>query len=167
MERFGNDIFVIAGFYKDFHRETTMERYDVTSNELTTLTTLPYTVYNMATVAYKDTIVILGGQNSPDINTSKYSDVYWHPLNDVLMYNIHTLECKRLPSMLQGRSRCAAVVMGDVIVVMGGKTTTQRDGRTYPEPLQTAEYYVAGDTTWHELPAMNVARGGATACVYV
>ena len=166
VERFGNDIFVIgfsSGMYK-----TTMERYDVTSNELTTLTTLPYKVYNMATVAYKDTIVILGGQNLPDDYTGR-SDVSWHPLNDVLMYNIHTLECKRLPSMLQGRSRCAAVVMGDVIVVMGGKTTRDkyRNGRMFPEPLQTAEYYVVGDTTWHELPAMNLARGGATACVYV
>ena len=85
------------------------------------------------------------------------------------MYNIHTLECKRLPSMLQGRSGCAAVVMGDVIVAMGGKTTRDKyqNGRKFPEPLQTAEYYIVGDTTWHELPAMNVARGKATACVYV
>ena len=164
VERFGNDIFVIGFSNKMYIVGTTMERYDVTTNELTTLTTLPYTVYNMATVTYKDTIVILGGQNSPDTDRG---EVNWHPLNDVLMYNIHTLECKRLPSMLQGRSRCAAVVMGDVIVVMGGKTTTKKYGRMCSEPLQTAEYYVVGDTTWHELPAMNVARAGATACVYV
>ena len=167
VERFGNDIFVI-GFSNHIFNKTTMERYDVTSNELTTLTTLPYTVYNMATVAYKDTIVILGGQNLQDYYTGR-SDVSWLPLNDVLMYNIHTLECKRLPSMLQGRSGCAAVVMGDVIVAMGGKTTRDKyqNGRKFPEPLQTAEYYIVGDTTWHELPAMNVARGKATACVYV
>ena len=70
--------------------------------------------------------------------------------------------------MLQATSRCAAVIMGDVIVVMGGKTTKAKEnGRRYPEPLQTAEYYVTDDTTWHELPAMNIARAEATACVYV
>ena len=38
VERFGNDIFVI-GFSNEMHiLRTTMERYDVTTNELTTLT---------------------------------------------------------------------------------------------------------------------------------
>ena len=160
VERFGNDIFVI-GF-----SENQIQRYDVTSNELTTLTKLPYTVYNMATVAYKDNIIILGGQSSKDDFLSG-SNVSWHPLSDVLMYNIHSLECKRLPSMLQPRSACAAVIMGDVIVVMGGKTTRFKNNRTSSEFLKKAEYYVIGDTTWHELPEMNVARQGAAACVYV
>ena len=33
--------------------------------------------------------------------------------------------------------------------------------------LKTVEYYVMGDTTWRELPPMNVTGGQATACVYV
>ena len=160
VERFGNDIFVI-GF-----SENQIQQYDVTSNEMTTLTTLPYTVYNMATVAYKDNIIILGGQSSKDDFFSG-NNVSWCPLRDVLMYNIHSLECKRLPSMLQPRSACAAVIMGDVIVVMGGKTTRFKYNRTSSEFLKKAEYYVIGDTTWHELPEMNVARQGAAACVYV
>ena len=170
LERSGNNIFVI-GFPPTQYTGTQIQRYDVTSNELITLTTLPYVVYNMTTVTYKDNIIILGGQSSQDYYHSGRSDVSWTPLSDVLMYNIHSLECKRLPSMLQARSRCAAVIMGDVIVVMGGKTTKEKEYdrgcRKYPEPLQTAEYYVIGDTTWHELPAMNVARAEAAACVYV
>ena len=120
----------------------------------------------MATVAYKDNIIILGGQSFPDNYQSGRREVSWHPLSDVVMYDIHSLECKRLPSMLQARSACAAVTMGDVIVVMGGKTIKNDRGRRYPDPLQTAEYYVIGDTTWRELPAMNMARAGATAIVY-
>jgi hypothetical protein len=114
----------------------------------------------MATVAYKDNIIILGGQDCvPDM---------WSALNDVLMYNIHSLECKRLPSMLEKRSNCAAVIMSDVIVVMGGEITTERrDGYRRSTKLKTVEYYVIGDTTWQKLPAMNGTRARATACVYV
>ena len=151
LQCFGNTIFVI-GFSGN-----RIERYDIASNELTTLTNLPYYMYNMTTVAYKDNIIILGGrQNSCD-------DRNCNPLNDVLMYNIHSLECTRLPSMLEKRSGCAAVMVGDVIVVMGGgaKSTNYT-----PQPLKTVEYYVIGDTTWRELPAMNQARAKATACVY-
>ena len=159
LERFGNDIFIIG------LSGNQIERYDINRNELTTLTTLPYKVYNMATVAYKDNIIILGGQSSQSGRLTHYADP-WTPLSDVLLYNIHSLECKRLPSMLQRKSACAAVIMGDVIVVMGGYTTKiNRYGKRYP--LQTAEYYVIGDTTWHELPAMNMARAEAPACVYV
>jgi hypothetical protein len=156
LQCFGNTIFVI-GFSGN-----QIERYDIVSNKLTTLTTLPYTVYNMATVAYKDNIIILGGQNSSD-------DCCWGALNDVLMYNTHSLECKRLPSMLEKRSNCAAVIMGDVIVVMGGgaKGMLDKYREITPQPLKTVEYYVIGDTTWQELPAMNQARAKATACVYV
>jgi hypothetical protein len=158
LECFGNEIFVIG------LSGNQIERYDITSNKLTTLTTLPYTVYNMATVAYKDNIIILGGQNCVPDN--------WYALNDVLIYNIHSLECKRLPSMLEKRSNCAAVIMGDVIVVMGGEIRTQNVNVSYRShftttQLKTVEYYVIGDTTWRKLPAMNGTGARATACVYV
>ena len=148
VECFGNDIFVVG--------DSKVERYDAVRNELKLLPSLPYSVINMATVAYKDNIIILGGQD--DCSSS------WQPLNDVLMYNIHTLECKRLPSMLEKRSLCAAVVMGDVIVVMGGNTKSKSTGLSR---LKTVEYYVFGASSWQELPAMNEARYNATACVYV
>ena len=143
VECFGNDIFVVG--------DSKVERYDTVRNELKLLPSLPYSVINMATVAYKDNIIILGGQDD--------SSSSWKPLNDVVMYNIHTLECIRLPSMLEKRSNCAAVIMGDVIVVMGGSSV---DGR-----ISTVEYYVMGAKSWQELPAMNQVRDCATACVYV
>ena len=148
VERFGNDIFVVG--------DSKVERYDAVRNELKLLPSLPYSVINMATVAYKDNIIILGGQDN--------SSSSWQPLNDVLMYNIHTLECKRLQSMLEKRSNCTAVVMGDVIVVMGGCCKNAKKQTTQ---LDTVEYYVIGDSEWEELPEMNVVRNGATACVYV
>jgi hypothetical protein len=148
VECFGNDIFVVG--------DSKFERYDAVRNELILLPPVPYSVINMATVAYKENIIILGGQegvSSPCL-----------PLNDVLTYNIRSLECKRLPSMLEKRSLCAAVIMGDVIVVMGGWSKNAEGQSTY---LNTVEYYVIGDSAWQELPAMNLARSGATACVYV
>ncbi len=151
VECFGNDIFVVG--------DSKVERYDAVRNELTLLPPLPYSVINMATVAYKENIIILGGQdeNSRD----------WRPLNDVLMYNIHSLECKRLPSMLEKRSSCAAVIMGDVIVVMGGEITNDNYRYTTVSQLNTVEYYVIGDTTWRKLPAMNYEKARPQlACTY-
>ena len=36
------------------------------------------------------------------------------------MFNVTTQEYKKLPSMLEKRHFCTAVIMGDVIAVMGG-----------------------------------------------
>ncbi len=139
---FGDNVYIVGG------RESSMEKYVVAKNEMKTLPSLPYKVLKMATVAYKDNIIILGGESE---NKS---------LNDVLIFNVTTHEYKRLPSMIEKRRLCAAVTMGDVIVVMGGLSDKG-------ETQNTVEYYVIGDGAWHELPAMNLARFGATACVYV
>ena len=58
--------------------------------------------------------------------------------------------------MLEKRRWCTAVIMSDVIVVMGGYNN-----------LNTVEYYVIGDSEWKELPVMNLARYFATSRVYV
>ena len=142
---FGNNIYIVGG------KESSMEKYDVVKNEMKTLPSLPYKVSDMATVAYKDNIIILGGYDGKK------------SLNDALMFNVTTHEYKRLPSMLEKRTGSAAVIMGDVIVVMGGHSTNAKGG-TY---LKSVEYYVIGDNAWQELPAMNLTRYIATACVYV
>ncbi|XP_028407438.1 uncharacterized protein LOC114530057 [Dendronephthya gigantea] len=111
---------------------------------------LPYAVEDMAVVAYKDNFIILGG-----INRSKQY------LNDVLIYNTTSQQCGRLPSMLEKRARCAAVMMGDTIIAIGG-TSKSKDGRGYTS-LKTAEYLVLGEETWKSLPPMNCERAGATA----
>jgi hypothetical protein len=95
-----------------------VEKYYTAIKKLRTLASLPYKVSNMATVAYRDNIIILGGKSYTGYILHDASE--FHPLNDVVMFNIYSLECKRLPSMLQKRSGCAAVIMGDVVVVMGG-----------------------------------------------
>ena len=143
---FGDNIYIVGG------KESSMEKYDVVKNEMKTLPSLPYKVSHMATVAYKDNIIVLGGHDG-----SK-------PLNEALMFNATTHEYKRLPSMLEKRDGCAAVIIGDVIVVMGGRSINAKGCTTY---LKSVEYYVIGDNAWQELPAMNLARYKATACVYV
>ena len=143
---FGNNIYIVGG------KGSSMEKYDVVKNEMNALPSLPYKVSYMATVAYKDNIIVLGGHDG-----SK-------SLNEALMFNFTTREYKRLPSMLEKRTGCAAVIMGDVIVVMGGRSINAKGCTTY---LKSVEYYVIGDNAWQELPAMNLARYNATACVYV
>ena len=142
---FGNSIYIVGG------KESSMAKYDVVKNEIKTLPSLPYRVVNMASIAYKDNIIILGGQDT--------SSSSLRALNDVSIYNIHSLECKRLPSMLTCRSDCATVIMGDVIVVMGGRDVSFKK-------LKSVEYFVIGTSEWKELPDMNLSRKNATACVY-
>ena len=138
---FGENVYIVGG------QPSKMEKYDVAKNEIKTLPSLPYTVSKMATVAYKDNIIIIGGYDGKS-------------LNNVVLFNVTTGEYKKLPSMLEKREFCTAVIIDNVIVVMGGCSGTT----TY---LNTVEYYVIGDSEWQELPAMNLARYGATACVYV
>ena len=136
---FGDNVYIVGG------QQSKIEKYDVDKNEMEILPSLPYKVSGMATVAYKDNIIIIGGCYEEE------------SLNDVVMFNVTTHEYKKLPSMLEKRSFCTAVIMGDVIVVMGGRNQTD---------LSTVEYYVIGESSWQELPAMHLARFGATACVY-
>jgi hypothetical protein len=143
---FGKIIYVVGG------NESKMEKYDVDKNELKALPSLPYKVSNMATVAYKQNIIIFGGQDGKK------------SLNDVVMFNVATHDYKRLPSMLEKRSGSTAVIMGEVVVVMGGQST---DAKGKSIALNTVEYHVIGQKIWQKLPAMHLAREGATACVHV
>ena len=49
------------------------------------------------------------------------------------------------------RSHFAAVIMGDTIIAIGGRT---------------AEYLVLGEKAWKDLPEMNGYTPGETACVF-
>ena len=136
---FGNNIYIVGG------KESSMEKYDVVKNEMKTLPSLPYKPSCMATAAYKDNIILIGGLHGGKA------------LDDVVMFNMTNQEYKKLPSLLEKRHGCAAVIVGDMIVAMGGADD---------DALKTVEYYVIGDSAWQKLPAMNLARSGATACVY-
>ena len=144
--RLGDSIYIIGG------QPSTMEHYDVVKNKMTLLDPVPYPVDRMACVAYGDNIIIIGGE-----------DDYRRPLDDVVMYNVTTKEYKMLPSMLEKRAGCAAVIMGHTIVVMGGG---RRNRKKDIYAKKSAEYLVIGESKWHELPEMNIARAFASAVVY-
>ena len=55
MHLFGDSVYIFGG------QESKMEKYDGAKNEMKTLPSLPYKVSDMATVAYKDNIIIIGG----------------------------------------------------------------------------------------------------------
>ena len=73
------------------------------------------------------------------------------------MYNSITGKTHELPSMLEKRSGCSAVITGNTIVVMGGRG---RDNR-----VRSVEAFNLGGYSWRYLPAMNDVRSAATAAV--
>ncbi len=77
-------------------------------------------------------------------------------LNDVFMYNSKTGKITALPSMLEKRRDCCAVITGNTIVVMGGRNEKG-------ECLSSVECFTMGNSTWEYLPAMNKARSRAVA----
>ena len=161
VEYFNGNIIILGGGsrtkenYSEVECLDTVLSYNTSTNEVKQLATLPYEVSKMATVLYKDNVIVLGGE-----------DQSGQPLNSVIMYNITKEESQKLPSMLQKRSGCTAVIMEDVIVVMGGHDESMdRRCNFLKRPLKTVEYYVLGQDSWSELPPMHCGRVGATACV--
>ena len=77
-------------------------------------------------------------------------------LNSVIMYDVTTETCKRLPPMKYCRWACTAVITGDVIVVMGG---LDEEG----ECLDSVECFSLDRQVWEELPHMIKRRAYATA----
>jgi hypothetical protein len=121
--------------------------YDITRNEFQELAPLPYPVCDMAVVKWDDdNVMIIGGADSTGL-----------PLNKVLMYNIKTQKSHELPEMKFKRKGCAAAVVNDTVIVMGG-----HDGRNY---LNSVESFRFDRYSWEELPSMHEAKWLATAAV--
>ena len=106
---------------------------------------LPVALMKMTTVRWREEAVVLGGRNKE-----------YNAVNDVFMYNIKTGKITVLPSMLEKRRSCCAIITGNTIVVMGGKNEED-------EYLNTVESFTMGGSTWEYLPSMNKARCGAVA----
>jgi N-acetylneuraminic acid mutarotase len=129
--------------------------FDPEKNECKELPSLPHPTKRMATVRWRDQVVVLGGH-----------DKNHQALNDVFMYDCKTGKITALPSMLEKRDYCCAVITGNTIVVMGGGNNNF---------LRSVEYFTMGGSTWKYLPSMNNARFEAVAevlpstrkCVYV
>jgi N-acetylneuraminic acid mutarotase len=99
----------------------------------------------MGTVRWRDRVYILGGRDKDG-----------QVLNDVIMYHCKTGKTSFLPSMLERRFDCCAVVTGDRIVVMGGENEKH-------ETVNSVECFKMRGSRWKYLPAMNEARWSAVA----
>ena len=119
--------------------------FDPKKNECKKMPPLPHPLTKMATVCWRDQVVVLGGlDNDGEIR------------NDVFMYDCKTGKITTLPSMLEKRQECSAVITGNTIVVMGG-------GDENGETVSSVECFAMGGSTWEHLPAMNKARRSAVA----
>ena len=119
--------------------------FDVKTNQCKEMSPLPHPLTCMATVQWRDQVVVLGGQDKNE-----------KILNDVFMYDYMAGKITVLPSMLEKRWGCCAVITGNTIVVMGG--VNEKD-----ENLESVECFTMGGSTWEYLPPMNKARSFAVA----
>jgi hypothetical protein len=120
--------------------------FDINTNEFKAMPALPCAVHSMAAVRWGDQAILFGGFDQDGQSRKVY------------MYNSKTGTTTQLPSMLEERSGCAAVITGNTIVVMGGRGKTT--GR-----VRSVEAFTLGGYSWRYLPAMNDIRGLATATV--
>ena len=147
---FRDKILIVGG--KTTYRNNSILRsvvmYDIITKECQRMSSLPYSVHEMATVKWgDDNVMIMGG-----------TDNNGQTLNKVLMYNIKTQTSHELPDMKYERLGCVAAVVKDSVIVMGG-----RDKRG--NYLKSVEGFRFDRNSWEELPPMNEARSWATAVV--
>ena len=90
-----NDVVIVGGYVVgQLNTKLTgqVSLYNPTTKTMTNLAPLPYKLHSMAVVVHKDNVIILGG-----------CDDEGDSMNNVLMYNITTQECRMLPKMLRKR----------------------------------------------------------------
>ena len=143
-EIFEDKVMILGGDGPQGSVDTVLE-FDVNKNECKKMPPLPHPLSSMATVCWRDQVVVLGRCNDRE-----------KALNDVFMYDCKTGKATALPSMLEKRCGCRAVITGDTIVVMGGDDENEKD-------LSSVEHFTMGGSAWEYLSAMNKARYGAVA----
>ena len=143
-EIFEDNVMILGGEGNQGYLNTVLE-FDVNKNECKKMPPLPHPLSEMATVCWRDQVVVFGGRNERE-----------NALNDVFMYDGKTGKITALPSMLEKRHRCCAVITGDTIVVMGGDNEKVKS-------LSSVECFTMGGSAWKYLPAMNKDRYGAVA----
>ena len=150
VEAFEDKILILGGEGRRGAFDSVLEFHPET-NECKEVLPLPHPLARMATVRWRDQVVVLGG-----------CDRNGQVLNDVFIYDCKTGKTKSLPSMLQERYGCCAVITGDTIVVMGGENVKKNAN---VDTLNSVECFVMGSANWNYLPAMIEARWGAIAHV--
>ena len=126
----------------DDYLEDVLE-FDLTTREFKVMPSLPSTASNMAGVRWGDQAILIGGYSKN--GQSK----------QVLMYDSKTGKTTELPSMLEKRDACSAVITGNTIVAMGGLGDFGR--------ARSVETFTLGGYSWRYLPAMNDIRSVFTA----
>ena len=144
-----NKLYIFGGSTSQYERNAidNVLMFDPESYNFIELQSLPYAVSKMATVSWKDYVVVLGGK-------TKAMPV----LDTVILYNVTNGSHRMLPSMKKKRYGCTAVIIGNDIVVMGGLDE-------HFKPVNSVECYNFDTNTWTELPAMIKEREFATAVV--
>ena len=142
-----DDVFIIGGTTTKDDKDSlsSVLSYDIKKNICRPLPALPYAVTRMATVRWAENAVIIGGV-----------DKVGHVLNDVTIYNTRTGHSHMLPPMLHKRHGCAAVVIQNRIVVLGGCDKLV---------LKLVEGFSFGSYSWEELPQMKEGKWLPTAVV--
>jgi N-acetylneuraminic acid mutarotase len=142
-EVFEDKVLILGGYCPGIKTTDSVLEFDPKRNECKEMPKLPSALWTMATVRWRDEVVMLGGLDKDN-----------QALNDVFMYNSKTGKTTALPSMLEKRRDCCAVITGNTIVVMGGRNE---------KCLSSVECFTMGGSTWEYLPAMNNARSSAVA----
>ena len=146
-ETFEDKVLIVGGAKSDAcesYLDSVLE-FDVKTNQFKEMPPLPGPLSRMATVQWRDQVVVLGGHDKDN-----------KVLNDVFMYDCKTGKITVLPSMLEKRCAYCAVITGNTIVVMGGLNEER-------ENLSSVECFTMGSSTWEYLPAMNKERWYAVA----
>jgi hypothetical protein len=130
----------------NYHILDSVLEFDISTNEFEVMAPLPYASCNMAGVRWGDQAILVGGTD----NDGKCKKVF--------MYDSKTGNVTEMPSMLEERTGCAAVISGNTIVVAGGRGNTA--GR-----LRSVEAFTLGGYSWRYLPFMHDIRSVATATV--
>jgi gas vesicle protein len=147
MEMFDQKLFIIGGYDGKKIRASVVQ-YDLIRNEFKEMPTLPYAVDEMATVLWRNNVLVIGGE-----------DKHNNALNKVAMYDINTGRSQMLPCMKHKRRGCTAVLTGNVVVVMGG----QKENGEYLKSVECFDFIER--QVWQDLPDMHEPRAYATAVV--
>ena len=143
-EVFEDKVLIFGGYGSGNTLDSVVE-FDPKMNECKEMPKLPVALKKMATVCWRQEVVVIGGSNENN-----------QAVNDVFMYNCKTGKITVLPSMLEKRGSCCAVITGNTIVVMGGQNEKN-------ENVNTVECFTMGSSAWEYLPSMNNARSSAVA----
>jgi gas vesicle protein len=146
MEMFDQKLFILGG-YDGKKTTASVVQYDLIKKECKEMPPLPYAVQGMATVLWRNNVLVIGGE-----------DHRYQTLNKVAMYDVITGRSQMLPCMKQKRYGCTAVLTGNVVVVMGGRNENG-------ECLKSVECFDLERQVWQDLPDMLERRVYATAVV--